>query len=66
MKTYQIDPNKTEWLRLDGQVSVIVAHFKDGHKEKFSLIDFVTLTRRRQRQITRIDCYNKGEKIDEE
>jgi hypothetical protein len=41
-----------------------VAHFRDGHKEKMSLVEFLVMGRKRN-QVKRIDCYEEGEEIKE-
>lgn len=41
MKTIKINPDETGWIKIDGSVKTVVAHFKDGHKETFSLVDFL-------------------------
>lgn len=64
MITIKIDPDKTGWVKIDGTVRTIVAHFKDGHKETFSLVDY--LTYRRKNDVVKIDCYGEGEEIKED
>ena len=64
MKTIKINPDETGWVKIDGSVRTIVAHFKDGHKETFSLVDFLTFKRRNL--VVQIDCYEEGEKIKED
>ena len=59
MKKIKINPNKTGWVKFDGSVKTIVAHFKDGHKETFSTVDFLMF--RRKNLIVQIDCYDEGE-----
>ena len=62
MKSIRLNPNKTDWTRIDGDVENIVAHFDDGHKEKMSLPDFLTSARKRE-HIIQIDLYTEGEEI---
>ena len=64
MKTIKINPDETGWVKIDGSVRTIVAHFKDGHKETFSLVDFLTFKRRNL--VVQIDCYEEGEEIKED
>ena len=61
MKTIKINPDETGWVKIDGSVRTIVAHFKDGHKETFSLVDFLTFKHRKL--VVQIDCYEEGEEI---
>ena len=65
MKTIKINPKKTGWTRIDGNIKTIVAHFDDGHKETMSLIDYMTAARKRQ-HVVQIDCYADGEEIKED
>ena len=64
MITIKIDPDKTGWVKIDSTVRTIVAHFKDGHKETFSLVDY--LTDRQKNDVVKIDCYGEGEEIKED
>lgn len=61
MKTYFIDPRERGWMSISGDVKVIVAHYKDGHKEKMGLMDYVSNPRRRK-NVVQIDCYTEDEK----
>jgi len=63
MKTIKINPKETGWIAIDGDVKTIVAHFNDGHEETMSLIDFVTINKRKQNKIVQIDCYKEGKEI---
>lgn len=65
MKSIKIDPNKTCWTHIEGDVKNIVAHFNDGHKEKMAVLDFLMAARKRK-NITQIDLYAEGEEIMEE
>ena len=60
MKTYKIDPNKTGWLKIDGNVSVIIAHFDDGHQETMSTVEYLMEVEKRK-HIIQIDCYTDEE-----
>ena len=62
MKTIKVNPNETGWLRIDGDVKTIVAHFKDGHKETFSLVQFL-VAKKAHKNVIQIDCYKEGEEI---
>ena len=64
MKTIKISPDKKGWVKIDGKVRTIVAHFKDGHKETFSLVDFLVFKHRNR--VVQIDCYEEGEDIKED
>lgn len=63
MKTIKFNPKETGWIRIDGGVKTIVAHFNDGHKETMSLLDFVTINKRKKNKMVQIDCYKEGEEI---
>lgn len=63
MKTIKFNPNETEWVSVGGDVATVVAHFNDGHKETMSLLDFVTINKRKKNKIVQIDCYKEGEEI---
>lgn len=60
MKTYKIDPNKTGWMTISSEYSVVVAHYKDGHTEKMPLIDYVAYPKKRK-NVIQIDCYTEEE-----
>lgn len=61
MKSFELS-NETGWVTVPADTETIVAHFKDGHIEKMSLFDFLTMWQRRN-LMKRIDCYKKGEAI---
>ena len=61
MRTIKINPDETGWVKIDGTVKTVVAHFNDGHKEIFSLVDFLTF--KEKGKVVKIDCYNDGEEI---
>ena len=61
MVSYELS-NETGWQSIPGGTHTIVAHFRDGHKEKMSLVDFLVMGRKRN-QVKRIDCYEEGEEI---
>ena len=63
MKTIKFYPKETGWIRIDGSVKTIVAHFNDGHKETMSPLDFVTINKRKKNKIVQIDCYKEYEEI---
>lgn len=62
MKTYKIDPKEKGWQSISGDTAVIVAYYKDGHKEKMELFEFLTCGRRKLKNIIQIDCYTEKEK----
>ncbi len=66
MKSYKIDPQQTGWQSVPGGTKVVVAHFKDGHKENMELFEFLTCGRRKLKNIIQIACYTEGEEIVEE
>ena len=51
-----------QWAQIDGDVEVIVAHFRDGHKMTMPVYQFLALTKKKD--IVQIDCYKKDEKWD--
>lgn len=59
MVSYELS-NETGWQSIPGGTHTIVAHFRDGHEEKMSLVDFLVMGRKRN-QVKRIDCYKEGE-----
>ena len=63
MKTIKFNPKETGWIRIDGGVKTIVAHFNDRHKETMSLLDFATINKRKKNKIVQIDYYKEGEEI---
>lgn len=66
MNTYEFNNKETGWVTIPRGTKTVVAHFKDGHKETMELCQFLVLGVRKKNQITRIDCYSEGEKIQEE
>lgn len=64
MKTIKINPDETGWVGIEGGTETIVAHFKDGHKETFTLVDFL-MAHKVRKQVVQIDCYKEGEEIKE-
>ena len=65
MKSVKMNPDKTGWATFPGDTKTIVAHFKDGHKETFTLVDFL-MAHKTRKQVIQIDCYKEGEEIKEE
>ena len=63
MQTIKFDSKKTEWVVLPGGTRQVVAHFDDGHKETFDLVDFLVLKKGIKDKIVSIDCYEEGEKV---
>lgn len=61
MVSYELS-NETGWQSIPGGTHTIVAHFRDGHEEKMSLVEFLVMGRKRN-QVKRIDCYEEGEEI---
>ena len=61
MKTIKINPKETGWVKIDSSVETIVAHFKDGHKETFSLVGFLVF--RHKNKVVQLDLYKKGEPL---
>lgn len=62
MKSIKVDFSQTGWVKIDGDVEVIVAHYRDGHKITMPVFQFLTLTKKKN--IVQIDCYKKDEKCD--
>lgn len=63
MKSIKINPKKTGWTHVEGDVKNIVAHFNDGHKEKMTVSDFL-MSARKRKNIIQIDLYLEGEEIE--
>lgn len=61
MKTYKIDPKEKGWQSISGDTAVIVAYYKDGHKEKMELFEYLAYPKRRK-NVIQIDCYTEEEK----
>lgn len=61
MKVYNINPNEKGWLSISGDTKVIVAHYKDGHREKMELYEFLSNSKR-LKNVVRIDCYTEEER----
>ena len=65
MKSVKINPDKTGWTKVSGDTKTIVAHFKDGHKETFTLFEFL-MAHKAHKYVIQIDCYKEGEEIKED
>ena len=63
MKTIIFNPKETGWIPIDGDIATVVVYFNNGEKETMSIIDFVTMNRRKRNKIVQIDCYKEGEEI---
>lgn len=61
MTSYKVNMNETGWQSIPGGTRTIVAHYEDGHKQTFDLVDFLVL--RNKRKIIQIDCYQENEEI---
>ena len=61
MTSYKVDFKKTGWQEIPTGTRTIVAHYEDGHKQTFDLVDFLVL--RNKRKIVQIDCYKEDEEI---
>ena len=59
MKSYKLS-NETGWQTIPGDTHTIVAHFRDGHKEKMRTYEFLMMGAKRS-QVKQIDCYKEGE-----
>ena len=64
MKTIKLNPKETGWTPIDGDIATVVVYFNNGEKETMSIIDFVTMNRRKYNKIVQIDCYKEGEEIE--
>ena len=60
MKTYELS-NENGWVSIPATIKEVVAHFKDEHTEKMTLMDLLVLKPRVKNQITKIDCYEENE-----
>lgn len=56
MQTIEFDNKKTGWVSLPSDTKNVLAHFSDGSKETYSLINFVTLKKRTKDKIVSIEC----------
>ena len=65
MKTYEVN-NGAGYISLPATVKKVVAHFKDGHTEEYSLLDFLVLKVRVKKRIVSIDCYDENDLNDGE
>ena len=63
MKTIKFNPKENGWLRIDGDVETIVAHFENGGKETMNFMGFATMNKRKFNKIVQIGCYKEGEEI---
>ena len=63
MQSLKFDNKKTGWVSLPGGTRKVVAHFNDGNKETYDLVDFLILKKRTKDKIVSIDIYKEGETI---
>lgn len=63
MQSIKFDNKVTGWVSLPGGTRKVVAHFNDGNKETYDLVDFLTLKKRTMDKIVSIDVYQEGEAI---
>lgn len=61
MITYELN-NITGWLSIPTTVKLVIAHYKDGHSEEMTLLDFVCLKPKIKKLIEKIDCYDELDK----
>lgn len=66
MITIEKDFSKTGWTIFPGDAETIVAYFKDGHKETMEFFEYALLSKKKAAMVVKVDCYCKGEKIQEE
>ena len=67
MKSVKVNPDKTRWTTFPGDTKTIIAHFKDGHKEKFTLVEFLLLVAKKAyKNVIQLDFYKEGEEIKED
>lgn len=59
VQSLDIDNTKTEWMSIDGNITGVEAHFKDGHTEKMLIEEFLTISKQKKNAIVKIDCYKE-------
>ena len=57
VRSYDINPEETGWMSIDGNITGIVAHFKDGHEERMAMVDFLSIGKKKKNELIKIDCY---------
>ena len=66
MKSIEVDNTVTGWTAIPPKTEKIVAHFKDGHTETISLVEYITMHKRKKNLVIRIDCYSASEELPKE
>lgn len=49
------------WTAIPGDTKMIIAFFKDGHKEPFTLFEFISLKKREKKSIVKLDCLTESD-----
>ena len=65
MKSVKVNPETTGWTTFPGDTATIIAHFKGGHKERFTLVEFL-VAKKAHKHVVQLDCYKEGEEIKED
>lgn len=63
MKAIKFNPDETGWVEIPGDTKIVVAHFKDGHKETFTTSGYLTAPPKLRKKVIQIDCYAEGEEL---
>ena len=62
MKSFILS-NETGWLEIPGDTKLVIAHYKDGHTERFTIVEFLAM---KKDKIARIDCYAENERTEDD
>ena len=63
MESIKVDNTVTGWTAIPSKTERIVAHFKDGHTETISLVEYITMPKRKYNKVIQIDCYSASEEL---
>lgn len=63
MTSIKVDNTITGWVAIPPKTEKIVAHFKDGHTETISLVEYIIMGKRKKNLVNQIDCYSESEEL---
>jgi len=63
MTSIEVDNTVTGWVAIPPTTENIVAHFKDGHTETISLVEYIMMHKRKKNLVIQIDCYSASEEL---
>ena len=63
MTSIEVNNTVTGWVAIPPKTERIVAHFKDGHTEIVSLVEYITMEKRKKNLVNQIDCYLESEEL---